>query len=109
MNFQRKTVFIYEINGKEKMRITDPKDAEKWDLIFDTATRLDGILSKKDLGFKLGESERGDLCLFMAQNKHELIEALRGDTPATAGKAAAKQRSNIPEMKVPSSSDGFSL
>ena len=108
MNFQKKTVFIYELNGQEKMRITDPREAEKWDLVFETASRLDKVLHKKDLGFKLGDSERTDLCLFMAQNKNELIEAMKGDSPAAAT-AASASRPKAPEMKVPSSSDGFSL
>lgn len=110
MNFQRKTVFIYELNGQEKMRVTDPREAEKWDAIFETATRLDKVLQKKDLGVKLDESQRGDLCLFMAQNKNDLIEAMKGDAPAASSAASsAPPRAKPPEMKVPSSSDGFSL
>ncbi|OMH27968.1 YebG family protein [Motiliproteus sp. MSK22-1] len=105
MKFQKKTVYIYEINGKEKIKITNAVDAKKWDEIFAVAEKLDAVLQKNDLGFKLDDNERSELCLYLAKNKDEISAALK-DSP---GKAEVMDRIEVPEPAIPSSKDGFSL
>ncbi|MCW8885627.1 MAG: YebG family protein [Motiliproteus sp.] len=99
MKFQKKTVFIYEINGKEKITVTTAAEAKKWDDIFAVADKLDTVMQKNSPDFKMGDADRNDLCIYLARNKAALMDALKGGTDVI----------DVPEPAIPSSKDGFSL
>jgi len=133
--FEKKTVYIYEINGKEKITITSAEEASRWDAIFEIAEHLDTLMQETPPEVKLDEAQRTDLCIYLAQNRDAVLKALgdaataaQGD-PATAAPAkepaadtatekpqatpesGVKKQSFVQEFKrpVPPSKDGFSL
>ena len=99
MKFQKKTVFVYEINGKEKVTVTSAAEAKKWDDIFEVAEKLDKIFQKNSPDIKLNDGDRNDLCIYLARNKASIMEALK----------SGKDVVDVPEPAIPSSKDGFSL
>ena len=127
--FEKKTVYIYEINGQEKITITSAEEASRWDAIFETAERLDAVMQENPPELKLDEAQRTDLCLYFAQNKDAYLEALGAPTSASTTSEAApptepkpaepeapkesgpKRQSFVQDFKrpVPPSKDGFSL
>jgi len=128
--FEKKTVYIYEINGQEKITITNPEEAGRWDAIFEIAERLDSLMQEHPPEVKLDETQRTDLCIYLAQNRDKLVAALgTGEIPASTSEQPApvaatpaaenqptpesslKKQSFVQEFKrpVPPSKDGFSL
>lgn len=136
--FEKKTVYIYEINGQEKVTITSPEEASRWDAIFEAAERLDTWMQDNPPELKMDEAQRTDLCIYLAQNRDALVEALGGelgenpeattedsaDSQDDTGKkdeekaaepeeksGGMKKQSFVQEFKrpVPPSKDGFSL
>lgn len=99
MKFQKKTVYVYEINGKEKITVTNAAEAKKWDDIFEVAEKLDKVMQKSVPDFKLGDGDRNDLCIYLARNKAAFMDALK----------AGNDTIDVPEPTIPSSKDGFSL
>ncbi|WP_210394546.1 YebG family protein [Motiliproteus sediminis] len=134
--FEKKTVYIYEINGQEKVTITSPEEASRWDAIFEAAERIDTWMQDNPPELKMDEAQRTDLCLYLAQHKDALISALGSDTAESSSANQAedsssdsdkkdeekpaepeekssgmKKQSFVQEFKrpVPPSKDGFSL
>lgn len=122
--FERKTVFIYEINGQEKIQVTSPEEAKQWDAVFEVAEQVDQLLLDNPLEIKLDEVQRTELSLYLAQHRSELIAVLgAGETteadvkapePVAAERNAAapmKKQAFVQEFKRPvePSKDGFSI
>ncbi len=101
MKFEKKTVYIYEINGQEKIKITNAAEARKWDDIFDVAQMLDKVLLKHDPGIKLSDTDRSDLCIYLARNRNEFVKAMQAKPDIVEVPS--------PGPTIPSSKDGFSL
>lgn len=122
--FERKTVFIYEINGQEKIKVTSAEEAKHWDIVFDMAERVDQVLLDNPPDLKLDESQRTELSLYLAQHRTELLAVLAAgessepppkaaepSPPVQSAQAAMKKQSFVQEFKRPvePSKDGFSL
>ncbi|MEH6472728.1 MAG: YebG family protein [Halopseudomonas sp.] len=128
--FERKTVFIYEINGQEKIKVTSAEEAEHWDAVFEVAEQVDQVLLDTPPDIKLDEAQRTELSLYLAQHRSELMAVLSGteeeaveskDAPEPKQKDAEpskaekgsqmKKQSFVQEFKRPvePSKDGFSL
>lgn len=126
--FGRKTVYIYEINGQEKIKVTSEAEAQHWDAVFDIAEQVDQLLQDDPPDLKLDETQRTDLSLYLSQHRAEMVAALSADPvpelPKEAKPAAAEQPSNqgkptepvkkqkfVQEFKRPvePSKDGFGL
>ncbi len=112
MKFEKKTVYIYEINGQEKVKISSAAEAKKWDEIFATALRLDKVLKKSESGLKLVNGDSSELCIYLAKHRSEVLTALQGsgeriEVPEPMSPSA--RRIEVPEPMIPSSKDGFSL
>ncbi len=112
MKFEKKTVYIYEINGQEKVKISSAAEAKKWDEIFATALRLDKVLKKSESGLKLVNGDSSELCIYLAKHRNEVLAALQGsgdriEVPEPMSPSA--RRIEVPEPMIPSSKDGFSL
>lgn len=126
--FEKKTVYIYEINGKEKVTITSPEEASRWDAIFEIAERLDTVIQNNPPDLGLDENQRTDLSIYLAQNREGLLAAFgeqppsaedsndkatesSAEKPKTASENGMKKQSFVQEFKrpVPPSKDGFSL
>ncbi len=131
--FERKTVYIYEIDGKEKVTVTSAEEALRWDAIFEVAEQLDQLLQQNPPDIGLDEVQRSDLSLYLAQHRLEfgnLLSTKKGaiasegkepadkETPAAievaGGKkecAPVKKQPFVQEFSRPvePSKDGFSL
>tara|TARA_R110002095_G_scaffold11708_1_gene16218 strand:+ start:10614 stop:10991 length:378 start_codon:yes stop_codon:yes gene_type:complete len=122
--FERKTVFIYEINGQEKIKVTSTEEAQHWDAVFEVAEQVDQLLVDNPPEIKLDEMQRTELSLYLAQHRSELVAVL-GSNDLTASKmkvpepsvadrtgpSPMKKQSFVQEFKRPvePSKDGFSL
>jgi dsDNA-binding SOS-regulon protein len=127
--FEKKTVYIYEINGKEKAKTNNAEEAIRWDNIFKIAEDVDWILQNNDLPFRIDEPERTELALFISEHKNEFLDALKGNvqkgnntsskktdqqankpTTDTRGSASSIVKTPTPpSYTIPPSKDGFSL
>ncbi len=80
--FGRKTVYIYEINGQEKISVTSEKEALHWDAVFEVAEQVDQLLQDEPPELKLDETQRTDLSLYLAEHRNEMLKALSaGEVP----------------------------
>lgn len=101
--FERKTVYIYEINGQEKIKVTSAEEAQHWDGVFSIAEEVDQLLQSSPPDIKLDEVQRTELSLYLAQHKTELMALLDADsTSEESGKAddhPAKKVETTPAAK----------
>lgn len=121
--FERKTVFIYEINGREKIKVTSAEEAKHWDAVFEVAEQVDQVLLDHPPEVTLDESQRTELSLYLAQHRHELVAVLAAgdpDAPFIKAPEAPERNDAAPMMKkqafvqefkrpVEPSKDGFSI
>lgn len=70
--FERKTVYIYELNGQEKIKVTSAEEAAHWDEVFDLAEQVDQLLQDKPPSVKLNEEQRTEMSLYLAEHRNEL-------------------------------------
>jgi len=91
------TQFVVVREGVEKMTFTSKKEADAYDKMLDIADNLLPFLTQADLG--LDENKCEQLAFYLANNKDELSNLLKGTvqvkTPAAAKvkKASAKNTS----------------
>ncbi len=77
MNYEKKTVYVYEVDGVEKMQIASETEAKKWDSIFETASKLYQVMSKHELNLELSAGERSELCIYLAKHKQDFYKVLQ--------------------------------
>ena len=134
--FERKTVYIYEINGQEKIKVTSAEEAQHWDGVFSIAEEVDQLLQSSPPDIKLDEVQRTELSLYLAQHKTELVKLLDAEgaseentdsddqlaktvetissakpAPELKSQGSVKKQNFVQEFKRPvePSKDGFSL
>jgi dsDNA-binding SOS-regulon protein len=122
--FERKTVFIYEINGHEKIKVTSAEEAKHWDVVFEIAEQVDQVLLDNPPDIKMEEAQRTELSLYLAQHRTELMAVLAAgegaeapakaaepSTPPPTAQPSMKKQAFVQEFKRPvePSKDGFSL
>lgn len=93
--FERKTVYIYEINGKEMVKVTDAEEALYWDGVFEVAEQVDELLRPDSKELKLDEDQRIELSLYLAKNKDKLLPLLaEGASEEVVDKGARKPQTS---------------
>ncbi|MEH6824650.1 MAG: YebG family protein [Motiliproteus sp.] len=98
--FERKTVYIYEINGQEKIKVTSAEEAQLWDVVFDVAEQVDQVLLDHPPEIELDETQRTELSLYLAQHRDELLAVLAtGEAAAPAVEAPEPAKEVAPEKK----------
>ncbi|WP_421862246.1 YebG family protein [Motiliproteus sp.] len=90
--FERKTVYIYELNGQEKIKVTTAEEAAHWDEVFELAEQVDQLLLDKPPSIKLNEEQRTEMSLYLAQQRDEL-GLLFGGAAVEEGKDESKKDS----------------
>ena len=98
--FERKTVFIYEINGQEKVKVTSAEEAERWDQIFTVAEQVDQVLQDNPPELKLDEAQRTELSLYLAQHRNELLGVLAEEGEAVKTAPVLVQSKKKPEASI---------
>ncbi|MEH6648481.1 MAG: YebG family protein [Motiliproteus sp.] len=103
--FERKTVYIYEINGQEKIKVTSAEEAAHWDGVFSIAEEVDQLLQSSPPDIKLDEVQRTELSLYLAQHKTELVGLLGTDSnnqeDVDSGALTAKKVEKTTTTKAP--------
>ncbi len=77
MMYEKKTVYVYEVDGVEKMQITSEAEAKQWDSIFETASKLYQVMNKHELGLELSAGDRSELCIYLAKHKQDFYRVLQ--------------------------------
>lgn len=76
--------YIVERNGEEKMTFTSKKEADAYDKMLDTADQLSNFLATGPVA--LDDAQLEELGLFLAANKDDVMNVLKG------GKAANEKK-----------------
>ncbi|RDE24952.1 hypothetical protein DV711_05070 [Motiliproteus coralliicola] len=89
--FERKTVYIYELNGQEKIKVTSAEEAAHWDEVFELAEEVDQLLLDKPPSIKLNEEQRTEMSLYLAQQRDELGILFGGTGDGESKKESSKE------------------
>ncbi|TKB49649.1 YebG family protein [Ferrimonas aestuarii] len=85
--------YVVERNGEEKMTFASKSEADAYDKMLDVADELEVML--KGSGLLENDDNREAVAMFLAENKDDLLQALKGKKKAPvvkpAPKAAAKK------------------
>ena len=85
--------YVVERNGEEKMTFASKSEADAYDKMLDVADELEVML--RGSGLLEDDDNREALAMFLAENKEDLLQALKGKKKVPvvkpAPKAAAKK------------------
>jgi len=84
------TQFVVVREGVEKMTFISKKEADAYDKMLDISDNLVPFLFKADLG--LDENKCEQLAFFLANNKDELANLLKGVVPVKSAPAAKTKK-----------------
>ncbi|MCE0556918.1 YebG family protein [Motilimonas sp. 1_MG-2023] len=83
--------YIVERNGEEKMTFTSKKEADAYDKMLDTADQLSSFLATGPIA--LDDTQLEELGLFLAANKNDVMNVLKG------GKAVSEKKPKATSAK----------
>lgn len=92
------TQFVVVREGVEKMTFTSKKEADAYDKMLDISDNLTPFIIESDLG--IDETTCEKLSFYLAQNKDQLLNLLKGVAPQKA--VAAKKPSTKAEKELKS-------
>ncbi|MBR9727850.1 YebG family protein [Shewanella intestini] len=84
------TKFVVVREGEEKMTFTTKKEADAYDKMLDISDNLIPFIEKADIGLQEVDCEK--LAFYLAQNKDELANLLKGVIKGTTASAPKKKK-----------------
>ncbi|RJG42266.1 YebG family protein [Motilimonas pumila] len=84
------TKYIVERNGEEKMTFTSKKEADAYDKMLDTADEMAAFLQTGPVA--LDEQQLEELGLYLASNKEDVMQLLKGNKVAAAKTATTDKK-----------------
>ncbi len=84
--------YVVERKGEEVMTFSSKQDADAYDKMLDLADELVPFLKEAEL---LEEAQQEEIALYLAKNKEQLLNLLKGKKPSSVAttKAPSKARS----------------
>ncbi|WP_341504082.1 YebG family protein [Gallaecimonas sp. GXIMD4217] len=82
--------YVVVREGVEKMTFTSKKEADAYDKLLDTADALAALLEKSPV--ELDDKAVEELSFYLASNKDQLLEAIKGAKPAPAAKKKTEKK-----------------